>query len=96
MKPTTATLIKKARERAGMTQQELASRLHVAQNTLSGWEQGRHEPKLSFLSEIADICEVRLSWLLGEAPKRPASSPHPSCRPFSRGQESTVGTGSAA
>jgi transcriptional regulator with XRE-family HTH domain len=80
MHHTLSTQIKKAREKAGLTQAQLAKKLFVAQNTLGGWETGRHEPKLSYLSEIAEICQVRLTWLLGESMRQP--TPQGSCQPF--------------
>jgi len=38
----------KLREAAGLTQRELAQLLDVTVTTVSGWENGRHEPRLSF------------------------------------------------
>jgi ribosome-binding protein aMBF1 (putative translation factor) len=58
MSKKTATIVKKAREHAGLTQQELARRLYVNPNTVAGWEQGRHQPTLDCLAEIASICGV--------------------------------------
>ncbi len=58
MPKKTATIVKKAREHAGLTQQELAQKLYVNPNTVAGWEQGRHQPTLDCLEEIASICGV--------------------------------------
>jgi transcriptional regulator with XRE-family HTH domain len=82
MTNTLSTKIKKAREKAGLTQAELAEKLYVAQNTLGGWETGRHEPKICYLHEIADICDVRVSWLVGEPSRR--SLKGGMCAPFRR------------
>ena len=38
----------KLRQQAGLTQQELAALLGVTQKTISIWEKGTVEPKLSF------------------------------------------------
>ncbi|MBE9127257.1 MULTISPECIES: helix-turn-helix transcriptional regulator [unclassified Coleofasciculus] len=38
----------KLRQRAGLTQQELASAIGVTQKTISIWEKGSVEPKLTF------------------------------------------------
>ncbi|GET44293.1 helix-turn-helix transcriptional regulator [Microseira wollei] len=41
------TLVK-LRERAGLTQRELAAALDVTITTVSAWENQRHEPRLTF------------------------------------------------
>jgi transcriptional regulator with XRE-family HTH domain len=71
---TLAKNLKKARKRAGFTQAGLADRLGVSQPTYQGWEQAKHQPKLEYIAEIADICEVRMGWLLGEQLGRPIST----------------------
>jgi transcriptional regulator with XRE-family HTH domain len=75
-----STQIKKARAKAGMTQAELAEKLCIAPNTLGGWEAGRHEPKIIYLHEIAQICQVRVAWLIGESVRPPLDSIV--CKPF--------------
>ena len=57
--------IKEARERAGIEQQELAKQLDISASTLSGYENGKHDPKSENLSKIADICGVSVDFLLG-------------------------------
>lgn len=57
--------IKEARERAGYSQKELAEIIGVAQNTLHGYESGKHDPKSELLSLIADACNVTVDFLLG-------------------------------
>lgn len=37
----------KLREKAGLTQRRLAEALDVTNNTISAWETGRHEPRLT-------------------------------------------------
>lgn len=37
----------KLRERAGLTQRRMAIALDVTDNTISAWETGRHEPRLT-------------------------------------------------
>ncbi len=39
-----ASDIKKRRERAGLTQDELADLIGVTKQTVSNWETGRHKP----------------------------------------------------
>lgn len=53
-----------AREAAGMTQAQLARRLGIKKNTLSGWEQDLSEPRANRLSMLAGILNVSITWLL--------------------------------
>ena len=43
------------RKAAGMTQDELADRIHVARNTISGWEHGRTVPSVERLRELSKV-----------------------------------------
>lgn len=58
--------IKEARERAGLSQTELASRIGVAPNTFNGYEKGNHDPKTSLLIKIALECKTSMDYLLGQ------------------------------
>ena len=63
-----------ARERAGMSQSELAKRLGVKLKTLKGWEDDLSEPRANKLSMMAGLLNVSLLWLLsgeGEGPDSP-------------------------
>jgi transcriptional regulator with XRE-family HTH domain len=88
---TLAKNLKKARKRAGFTQAGLADRLGVSQPTYQGWEQAKHQPKLEYIAEIAEICEVRMSWLLGERLGRPVGAG--ACKPFHFLARDIVNTG---
>lgn len=57
--------IKEARERAGLSQKQLADILGVAPNTFHGYESGKHDPKSKLLAEIAIACSVTVDFLLG-------------------------------
>lgn len=57
--------IKEARKLAGLSQSELAVQIGVAQNTLSGYEKGVHDPKSDILMMIARVCGVTVDFLLG-------------------------------
>jgi transcriptional regulator with XRE-family HTH domain len=51
-----ATLIREARLRAGLTQQELADRSGRQRSVIARWEQGAIEPSLETFLEIIAIC----------------------------------------
>lgn len=52
----TGSLIREARQKAGLTQSELASRLGTRQSVVSRWEHGAEEPRLSTLDRILRAC----------------------------------------
>lgn len=58
--------IKEYRMLRGMTQGELASRLHVRQNTISSWEVGRTEPNMGMIERLAECFGCRKSDLIGD------------------------------
>ena len=57
--------IKEARERANLTQTEVASRIGVAPNTFCGYENGLHDPKSGLLIKISKECNTSIDFLLG-------------------------------
>lgn len=50
--------IKKLRTASGMTQEELAVKLHVTRQTVSSWETDRTQPDLQILQSIAEIFAI--------------------------------------
>lgn len=56
--------IKEARERAGLSQKQLAEYLNIKPNTFSGYETGAHDPKSNILMEIAKLCNTTVDYLL--------------------------------
>ena len=50
---TVGARIRAAREAIGISQMELAERLEVEQGTVSRWENGDREPRLTTLAQIA-------------------------------------------
>ena len=78
--------IKEARNKAKLTQKELASRIGVSTGTLSDYENGNHDPKSDYLSKIADECGVTVDFLLGrEDIKTPPSPAEPNQEESGRG-----------
>ena len=63
--------IRAARLRRGMTQDELAERLHVSRQTVSNYETGRSRPDVEMLLRAAEQLEVDVQVLLYGEPLRP-------------------------
>jgi hypothetical protein len=55
-----ATLIREARLRAGLTQQELAARSGRERSVIARWEQGAVAPSLETLLELIGVCGFEL------------------------------------
>ena len=53
------------RKERGLSQEEVASRLHVVRQTISKWEKGMSVPDSEQLIKIAVILETTVSELLG-------------------------------
>ena len=60
--------LKRLREEADLTQDELAQRLHVVRQTVSKWERGASVPDADMLARIAALYGVSASSLLDEQP----------------------------
>ena len=58
--------IKTIRNARGLSQEELAIRLHVVRQTISKWERGLSVPDSDMLIAIAEVLETPVSTLLGE------------------------------
>lgn len=57
--------IKSLRENKGWFQKDVAEKLNVKSNTLSGYENGTRSPDPDMLSKIADLYGVSVDYLLG-------------------------------
>lgn len=58
--------LKNIRRQKGLSQEELAERLHVVRQTVSKWEKGLSVPDADILIRIAEIFETSVSTLLGD------------------------------
>lgn len=58
--------LKTLRKQKGLSQEELAARLHVVRQTVSKWEKGLSVPDAVLLVQLAEILEVSVATLLGE------------------------------
>lgn len=57
--------IKELRKARGLSQEEMAERLHVSRQTISKWEKGLSAPNADYLILLADLFEISVSELLG-------------------------------
>lgn len=64
-----ATNLKKERTNRGITQHELATGVHVAQNTVSNWEQCKSYPSIDKIYDIANFLKIPVSKLISDVQK---------------------------
>lgn len=57
---------KQARERTGMTQQEVATKLGIDQSAVCQWETNKTKPRASLLLKVAAIYGCTVDELLSE------------------------------
>ena len=57
--------IKKARLNAGLTQDQLAKKMGISKNTISGYENGVSMPKVEFLYPLMDALNVDANYIYG-------------------------------
>lgn len=60
----TSSVIRELREKAGLTQAQLAHKLHVSDKTVSKWETGRGLPDIMLLQPLAAALNITLPELL--------------------------------
>ena len=58
--------IRTIRKSKGLSQEELAIKLHVVRQTISKWEQGLSVPDADMLLALSEVFETPVSTLLGE------------------------------
>ena len=57
--------LKELRLQHGFSQEELAEKIGIKQNSYSDWENGKCKPNYEKLEKIADFFGVSLDWLFG-------------------------------
>lgn len=62
---TTGARIRSARQKAGITQAELAQKLGIPYQSVSQWERDTRNPKIETLQRIADALDTPVEVLLG-------------------------------
>lgn len=65
-KTTLATKLVSLRKQKGLTQMELAEKLHVSRQAISRWEVGAAVPSTDNLKVLGDLYEVPVDYLLNE------------------------------
>jgi transcriptional regulator with XRE-family HTH domain len=68
-------VLKALREKAGLSQIELAKRLGIYQSSLSRWELGQGEPGISLVLPLAEALGVPVETLLRLPKGKPARKP---------------------
>ena len=69
--------LKALRKAKGLSQEELAARLHVVRQTISKWEKGLSVPDAEMLLRLAEVLDTTVSRLLGaEIPADEADRDH--------------------
>lgn len=56
--------LRELRNKSGLTQNEIASRLGVSGQTILNWENGIYEPKINQLIQLADLFNVTVDYLI--------------------------------
>lgn len=59
--------VKKLRDAAGLTQEELADVLEVSRPAVGAWESGRSRPRLDKMQQLANYFSVTVAELMGES-----------------------------
>ena len=67
--------IKKLRISKGLKQSDLANLLHVAQTTISNWENDRTEPDFDSLRQMAELFDVSADYLLWQSDVKKKEKP---------------------
>lgn len=68
-------VLKEMREKAGLTQTEMAKRLGVYQSMVARWELGQGEPGVSLVMLLADALGVSVETLANRLAAKPARKP---------------------
>ena len=66
-----AEILKKLREKQGLTQKELADKLNSSASRVSMYEQNRREPDLETIIKISNIFDCTIDYLLGNEKEKP-------------------------
>lgn len=65
-----ASRLRAARENAGLSQGQVAKMINLHRPSISEMEAGNRKVSADELSRLADIYDVKVSWVLGHSPER--------------------------
>ena len=68
MKESFGQRFQRLRKNAGLTQEEVATKLNITPQAVSKWENDASAPDISVLAELSDILSVSLDELLNKKP----------------------------
>lgn len=60
------TIIKEKRTKLGLTQEDLAKKLHVSRSSISNWEIDRNYPDIKLIVNVSKVLNIPLEELLKE------------------------------
>ena len=63
--------LKLAREKRGLTQEQVADALNISIGTISGYERAYRKPDPEMICKLADLYSVSTDWLLGREETKP-------------------------
>lgn len=59
--------LEELRKQLGLSQNELAEKLHMTQQRISAYEKGKREPDINTITQLADFFGVSTDFLLGKS-----------------------------
>lgn len=65
--PRFGEILAELRQDSGMTQKDLAEKMHLASSSISNYETGHRSPAAEFICQAADMFGVTTDYLLGRA-----------------------------
>lgn len=74
---TLGTRLQELRKQKGLTQEQLAEKLNVTNQSVSKWEKDINAPDITLLVELADLFGTSVDYLLGRDQKKPAVTTTP-------------------
>jgi uncharacterized protein len=93
--PSAGALLRTARERAGLSQAELAARAGVTQSVISVYESGHRQPALSTLASLVEAAGSRLDIRVQPSPGRRSGLAGPLGRRLRRNRVAVLRAASA-
>ena len=68
---TLGTRLLELRKQKGLTQEQLAEKLNVTNQSVSKWEKDINAPDIALLVELADLFDTSVDYLLGRKESEP-------------------------